>query len=177
MPDLTSETPLVLVALGSNLGDSSAIIQTAMDCLERMAGALGRRSSLWSTSPIDCPPESPDFINAAMVLRISRGVTPEAWLLETQALERRLGRRPKAELNEARPLDIDLIAWGQETRATSHLILPHPRAYRRRFVLQPLAELVPDLVLLGQSLTVAQLLEKCPADPHFKCLTPRNHSR
>ena len=75
-------------------------------------------------------------------------------------LEKKFGRQPKKVLNEARPLDLDLIAFGQETRATPELTLPHPRAHLRPFVLQPLAEIAPDLVLPGRTQTVAQLLEE-----------------
>jgi len=84
--------------------------------------------------------------------------TPETLLDTLQAIERAFGRRPKAVLNEPRPLDLDLIAFGEETRATPRLVLPHPRACRRRFVLEPLAEVAPDLVLPGQKLAVRDLL-------------------
>jgi len=75
-----------------------------------------------------------------------------------QDLEKVFGRTPKKVLNEPRPLDLDLIAFGQETRNSPDLVLPHPRAHTRRFVLQPLCEIAPDLVLPGQTRTVAQLL-------------------
>ena len=91
-------------------------------------------------------------------------LTPESLLVELQALEREFGRQPKLVLNEARPLDLDLIAWGNEVRNTPTLTLPHPRAHQRRFVLQPLSELVPDLVLPGQTQTVAALLAGLRSD-------------
>ena len=170
MTRLVPTPPLVLVALGSNLGDSPALLHAAMDRLEALAGAPGRRSSLWSTPPVDCPPGSPDFINAAMVLSAPVGGSPESWLVQTQALEREFGRHPKVQFNEPRALDVDLIAWGRERRATPELILPHPRAHERRFVLQPLAELVPDLIWPGQSRTVAELLARCPIEPNLRRL-------
>jgi 2-amino-4-hydroxy-6-hydroxymethyldihydropteridine diphosphokinase len=67
-------------------------------------------------------------------------------------------------LNEPRPLDLDLIAFGREVRAGNRLTLPHPRAHLRRFVLQPLSEIAPGLILPGQSQTVAQLLAALPPD-------------
>jgi len=79
-------------------------------------------------------------------------------LIKLQALEKKFGRRPKKVSNEPRPLDLDLIAFGNEVRHTPQLVLPHPRAHRRRFVLQPLAQIAPDLVLPGQELSVAGLL-------------------
>jgi 2-amino-4-hydroxy-6-hydroxymethyldihydropteridine diphosphokinase len=79
-------------------------------------------------------------------------------LAKLQALEKEFGRQPKKILNEPRPLDLDLIAFGDEVRSTASLTLPHPRAHQRRFVLQPLNEIVPGLILPGQKLTVTQLL-------------------
>jgi 2-amino-4-hydroxy-6-hydroxymethyldihydropteridine diphosphokinase len=76
-----------------------------------------------------------------------------------KALETEFGRQPNAVLNAPRSLDLDLIAFRQEERATERLTLPHPRAHQRRFVLQPLSELAADLVLPGQILNVRQLLD------------------
>ena len=81
-----------------------------------------------------------------------------------QALEIEFGRMPKKVLNEPRPLDLDLILFGGEVRASAALTLPHPRAHERRFVLQPLREIAPDLILPGQSQTVARLLAALPID-------------
>ena len=69
-----------------------------------------------------------------------------------------LGRVPKKVMNEPRPLDLDLIAFGSEMRNTPVLTLPHPRAHLRKFVLQPLNEIAPDLVLAGQGRAVSRLL-------------------
>jgi 2-amino-4-hydroxy-6-hydroxymethyldihydropteridine diphosphokinase len=80
-------------------------------------------------------------------------------LEELQSLEKEFGRESKQALNEPRLLDLDLIAFRQETRASDRLTLPHPCAHQRRFVLQPLSEIAPDLVLPGQILNVRQLLE------------------
>jgi 2-amino-4-hydroxy-6-hydroxymethyldihydropteridine diphosphokinase len=84
--------------------------------------------------------------------------TPESLLKKLRAIEIESGRQPKKVLNEPRPLDLDLIAFGNETRVTEKLTLPHPRAHQRRFVLQPLAEIAPDLILPGQNRIVAELL-------------------
>jgi len=151
---------IAFVALGSNLGDSREILLLAMERLQKISAAPLRKSSLIETAPVDCPPGSPNFLNAMVALKPHDGETPESLLAKLQALEKEFGRRPKTVLNEPRPLDLDLIAFGNETRATPDLILPHPRAHLRRFVLQPLAELAPELCLPGQTLTVAQLLEK-----------------
>ena len=98
------------------------------------------------------------FLNAVIGLTPRSGETPESLLQELQSLEREFGRKPKKTLNEPRPLDLDLIAFGDEIRHTGELILPHPRAHLRSFVLQPLNEIAPDLVLPGQEKTVKELL-------------------
>jgi 2-amino-4-hydroxy-6-hydroxymethyldihydropteridine diphosphokinase len=153
---------LVIVALGSNLGDSRRIILDAMTRLQNFSGQPILRSSLWQTTPVNCPPGSPLFVNAVVGFAPQKNETPESLLQKLRALEQEFGRRPKKVLNEPRPLDLDLIAFGTETRNSPGLVLPHPRAYLRRFVLQPLSEIAPDLVLPGQFKTISQLLAGLP---------------
>ena len=155
---------LAFVALGSNLGDSAGNIRRAFRLMQELSDHLLRVSSLWESTPVDCPPGSPQFINAAVALQPRTSETPESLLEELQALEIEFGRRPKTVLNEPRPLDLDLIAFGAEVRASSALTLPHPRAHLRLFVLAPLAEINPELVLPGQSLTVRELVASLASD-------------
>jgi 2-amino-4-hydroxy-6-hydroxymethyldihydropteridine diphosphokinase len=132
--------------------------------LETIASGGFCKSSLWQSTPVDCPPGSPPFINAAVVFEAVAGETPESLLAKLQALEKEFGRRPKQILNEPRPLDLDLIAFGSEIRSTPRLTLPHPRAHLRRFVLEPLNEIVPGFVLPGQSKPLHQLLAELKTD-------------
>jgi 2-amino-4-hydroxy-6-hydroxymethyldihydropteridine diphosphokinase len=163
---MTASEHNTFVAIGSNLGDSRATVKAAMDQLQSLSRDLLLRSSLWESHPLDCPPGSPKFVNAAVGLVPGAGETPESLLAKLQELEKEFGRKPKLVLNEPRPLDLDLIAFGNETRATERLTLPHPRAVSRRFVLQPLSEIAPDLVLPGQTKPVSQLLaELTSSDP------------
>jgi 2-amino-4-hydroxy-6-hydroxymethyldihydropteridine diphosphokinase len=157
--------PLIFIALGSNLGNSATLIREAMDRLDTLSAQPARRSSLWRTSPVDCPPGSSDFVNAAVQIIPRPGETPETLLEKLQNLEKEFGRKPKTVLNEARPLDLDIIAFGRELRRGERLILPHPRAHLRRFVVAPLAEIAPDLVLPGQNQTVRSLLSALPSGP------------
>jgi 2-amino-4-hydroxy-6-hydroxymethyldihydropteridine diphosphokinase len=149
---------LVLVALGSNQGDSQCLVRQAMDRLQALSDGPLLKSSLWQTSPVDCPPGSPAFVNAAVGFSPRSAETPESLLQKLQALEKEFGRQSKTTRNEPRLLDLDLIAFGLQTRRTSELTLPHSRAHLRGFVLQPLSEIVPDLTLPGQNKTVAELL-------------------
>ncbi len=111
-------------------------------------------------------------MNAAVALFPNADETPESLLEKLQALEKELGRQRKLILNEARPLDLDLIAFGQARRDSPLLTLPHPRAHLRRFVLQPLSEVAPNFVLPGQSRTITQLLADLPLGEAVSFLQP-----
>ena len=149
---------MAYVALGANLGDATGTLRRS--AVEIAAESLGQAvgSSLWRTEPVDCPPGSPPFLNAALGLWPTPGTTPESMLDDLLALEVRLGRTRPGLANAPRVIDLDLIAFGDETRNTSELTLPHPRAHDRAFVLAPLAEIAPGLVLPGQQKTVDELL-------------------
>jgi 2-amino-4-hydroxy-6-hydroxymethyldihydropteridine diphosphokinase len=149
---------MAFIALGSNLGDSPGVVLEAMARLQAFSGEPILKSSLWQTSPVLCPPGSPNFVNSVVGLMPKKGETPESLLKKLRDLESEFGRVPKKVLNEPRPLDLDLIAFGSETRQTPDLTLPHPRAHLRKFVLEPLNEIAPDLVLAGQGSSVAKLL-------------------
>ena len=152
------------IALGSNLGDSVQIVQQALERLQTLSDEPVLKSSLARTAPVDCPPGSPHFINAAASLVPRPGETPESLLEKLRQLEKQFGRTPKKIPNEPRPLDLDLIAFGNESRSTPELTLPHPRAHLRRFVLEPLSEIAPELILPGQTRTVARLLRELSTD-------------
>jgi 2-amino-4-hydroxy-6-hydroxymethyldihydropteridine diphosphokinase len=149
---------IAFVALGSNLGNSADVVSRAIAQLQLLSRKPLLKSSLWQSSPVDCAPDSPPFINAVAALEPRAGETPATLLRQLRALEDKFGRQPRKILNEPRLLDLDLIAFGLRTMNSTDLILPHPRAHLRRFVLQPLSEVAPDLVLPGQRKTVRQLL-------------------
>ena len=165
---------LAFIALGSNIGDSIGNVRCAINRLQDFAAEPLRSSSLWETTPVDCPPGAPPFVNTVVAMAPLPKETPESLLLTLQSLEREFCRKPKKIFNESRPLDLDLITFDQEKRSTNELTLPHPRAHERRFVLQPLAELAPDLVLPGQNKTVQELLFLLPPDPSMKRLGQAN---
>jgi 2-amino-4-hydroxy-6-hydroxymethyldihydropteridine diphosphokinase len=155
---------LAFVALGSNLGDSREIILDAMARLQKFSDEPILKSSLWETSPVNCPPNSPKFVNAVVGLIPKKNETPESLLKKLRELEKEFGRAQKTILNEPRSLDLDLIAFGNEIRNSPELILPHPRAHLRKFVLQPLSEIAPELILPGQGKTILELLAGLPGD-------------
>ncbi len=159
---LVNTGKLAFVALGSNLGDSRQTVRDAMARLQELSEKPILKSSLWQTRPVDCPPGSPIFVNAVAGLAPRKGETADSLLKKLQQLETKFGRARGYVINEPRTLDLDLIAFGAETRISAQLILPHPRAPVRRFVLQPLSEIAPDLVLPQQRKSVAKLLAALP---------------
>jgi 2-amino-4-hydroxy-6-hydroxymethyldihydropteridine diphosphokinase len=160
-----------IVALGSNLGKSASIIRRAINRLQEFSVQPISKSSLWQTSPVNCPADSPKFVNAVVGFAPRQGQTPETLLEKLKELEKEFGRSPKTVFNEPRPLDLDLITFGNETRNLPELILPHPRAHEREFVLRPLSEIAPGLILPGQGKTVAELLDELPKQETVELLT------
>ncbi len=163
---------MAFVALGSNLGDSARIIREALAALQYLTDRPLLRSSLWRTAPVDCPPGSPAFVNAVAGLQPRADETPQTLVVRLQALEKDFGRRPKAVRNEPRPLDLDLLAFGQRQIESDALTLPHPRAHLRRFVLQPWSEIAPDFVLAGTGATIGDLLARLPTDDVIERIAP-----
>lgn len=151
---------LAYIALGSNLGHSDHIFASVLPRLQALSMTPLITSQWIRTHPVDCPHGSPDFLNGAVAFAPMPGETPESLLCKLQELEKEFGRKPKEVLNEPRPLDLDLITFGDETRATAELTLPHPRAKEREFVLRPLAQIAPDLVFPGETKTVSQQLDE-----------------
>jgi len=156
---------LVIIGLGSNQGQSRDLVSAAMNCLEAFAvpGTLVR-SGLWRTSPVDCPPGSGDFINAAVAFEAIAELTPEALLGKLKALEAVFGRSDSTVKNAPRELDLDLLVFDDERRDTDTFTLPHPRAMDRLFVLAPVAEIVPGLKWPGTDTTVLELLDALETD-------------
>ena len=93
----------VVVAFGSNLGDSESLIRWAMDRIESVSVGPLRRSSLWTSTPMDCPPGSPRFLNAVAILTPVSGDSPESMLRFLQSLEVEAGRRPSGAQRGAAP--------------------------------------------------------------------------
>jgi len=147
------------IALGSNLGDSAALLRDAAECLRAIsvAGEPVLEAPVYRTSPLLCPPGSPDFLNT--VIEIGRTSDARELLEETRAIEHRLGRGRGPIRNAPRTIDIDLLYFGDVVIHGNELTLPHPRIAERRFVLQPLADIRPELVLPGHSLSVRELLQ------------------
>ena len=170
-PETTGNTAHhVFLSLGANLGDPLNNLRSGVFELAKFSLVRPTVSSPWITTPVNCPPDSPPFANAAVYLILTPSFAAESFLQRCQIIEKTLGRKPPTAPNQARPLDIDLIAFDDLVMTTRRLILPHPRVRQRYFVLAPLHEIAPKFVLPGQTLTVAELLAACPPDPSARRL-------
>jgi len=135
------------VAIGSNLADPQRQVEQAFDALSRMPGTtLVRRSGLWRSRPMG-PQDQPGFVNAAAGLLTALG--PRELLEAMQAIERRVGRTPPAQRWGPRVIDLDLLAFSDESRDEPGMTLPHPGLPQRNFVLYPLAEIAAELWVPG----------------------------
>jgi len=147
------------IALGSNLGDRAAEIEAGFAFLQTLSAAALHRSPVIETAPVDCPPGSAAFLNAVAEIQVDPAqLSPHDLLARLQAFETQRGRPRKHGRYTPRPLDLDILYYGERVLETPELTLPHPRLAERLFVLQPLAELRPDLVLPGGNRTVRDLL-------------------
>lgn len=156
--------PRVGIALGSNLGDRLANLKSAAGLLREIAtpGAPFLEAPIYQTEPLACPPDSPLFYNS--VVEIDFQGSPCDLLELTQSIERKLGRTAVPVRNAPRIVDVDLLYFGDEILQSSELELPHPRIAERLFVLQPLAQIRPGLILPGQSRTILELLQSLAVD-------------
>ena len=129
------------ISAGSNLGDRDANLRGGLRALGETPGVrVAAVSSFRETDPVGGVPQ-PLFLNLAARLEISPALSPEALLAEMQRVERAFGRRRETEIRGGpRTLDLDLLLFGDETRATDFLALPHPRMWERAFVLAPLRD-------------------------------------
>lgn len=145
------------IALGSNIGDSHAVLSLAIKHLQEIheSGPF-LASSFIETEPEDCPPGSPPFLNA--VAEIETSHPPEELLKLLQELEVASGRPRNHAYHSPRTLDLDLLYCDQMSLNTEALQLPHPRIRERLFVLKPLGEIRPDLKLPAWEFTTLEYI-------------------
>ena len=146
------------VALGSNLGDRLSNLHATRKAIVDLARVQPPilSSAIYETDPVGCEPGAGKFLNA--VLEFDYEGDPLELLKSLREIEKTLGRAPDHPRNISRKIDIDLLYFGDIIMDSDELQLPHPRMHPRRFVLQPLADIRPDLILPGQSKTARELL-------------------
>lgn len=150
------------IALGSNLGDRLANLLAARALLSKLPGVESPvlASAVYETDPVDCESSAGKFLNA--VVEIGYAGEATELLRALRCIETAGGRPPAHARNASRTLDLDLLYFGDLMLSTPELELPHPRMYTRRFVLEPLAEIRPELTLPSQHESVAALLQRLP---------------
>jgi len=150
-------TVTVYLALGSNLGDRQANLRRALNLLSPAVTFAGL-SPVYDTAPVGIPSQ-PRFLN--MVARGKTALTPPALLTLAKSIEKQMGRKPGPP-NSPRPLDIDILFYGDSVIGTPSLTVPHPRIAERAFVLAPLADIAPALKHPVAGKTARQSLEALP---------------
>jgi 2-amino-4-hydroxy-6-hydroxymethyldihydropteridine diphosphokinase len=133
------------LGLGSNEGDRLGALRDVSDELERRDVTVVASSSVYETAPQGEVLDQPDFLNACLAIETELG--PEQLLDACKDVERALGRVPGGPRHGPRPIDVDVLLLGDVTYDSDRLTLPHPEVIARRFVLEPLFELDPELTL------------------------------
>ena len=157
------------LGLGSNVGDRRAHLEAAVVGLRARGIAVLASSSLYDTDPVGEILDQPAFLNGC--LRIGSDLEPEALLDAAKAVELERGRDAAAPRHAPRPLDVDLLLFGEAPYASERLTLPHPQVTQRRFVLIPLVELDPELTVPGGP-RLADRLAELPVDEGVRWAGP-----
>jgi 2-amino-4-hydroxy-6-hydroxymethyldihydropteridine diphosphokinase len=131
---------IVYLSLGSNVGDRETNLRTAIDKLAEL-GTVVAVSSVYETEPVDFTAQ-PWFLNCAVALRTH--LMPKLFLAKVLAIEQQMGRR-RLQPKGPRTIDIDILLFGNSVINTPQLDVPHPAMHQRRFVLEPLTEIAPDV--------------------------------
>jgi len=163
---MSSLYSLVAIGLGSNEGDREQHLQTAIDSLQQLLTQI-RVGGLYESAPLGAN-DQPRYLNSAVVGRTR--LEPEPLLAVLKFLEYRAGRRQGKRWGP-RPLDLDLLTYGELTRDRPELTLPHPELRRRAFVLTPLADAAPELEIPPERATAAELLARLPDDGSQRALS------
>lgn len=159
---------LVYIGIGSNLDDPLAQVKKAIKQLGSLRQSeLINRSSLYASKPMG-PEDQPDYIN--VVVSIKTQLSPIALLDELQQIEAEHGRVRTGQHWGPRTLDLDILLYGEKTINSDRLFVPHPGLHERAFVLYPLQEINPELMIPGKG-CLATLIEHCPLDDLKKITT------
>ncbi len=169
---METEVVTAYVGLGSNLGDRAGNLLLAVRGLMEASFFVNKLSAIYETEPVDLEnaSEHPKYLNMAAEIFV-KSVSPSQMLARMLRIEYLLGRKDK-NLKKPRTVDLDLLLFGNFQLYTEFLTLPHPRMHERKFVLVPLAELVPHFVHPVQNKTIQELLEILKDDSEVRRWNP-----
>jgi 2-amino-4-hydroxy-6-hydroxymethyldihydropteridine diphosphokinase len=159
---------LVYLSLGSNVGDREAQLQDALAKLAAV-GSVVATSSFYETEPVEFT-RQPWFLNCAIALETNK--TPEQLMAATLRIEEEMGRR-RVQKKGPRSIDIDILLFDDTIVDSKELTIPHPAMHQRRFVLEPLAEIAPELLHPVLKKTIGELLDSLPPGQVVKRLKPK----
>lgn len=160
----------VYIALGTNLGDRLGNLERAIAMLSPAVSVL-ERSPIYDTDP-KYVTDQPRFLN--MVVAAETDLAPRALLAYLKDIESRMGRKP-GERFGPRPIDLDIVFFGDETVDRPDLVIPHPRLAERAFVLRPLADIAASMADPGSGATVAEMLESLDDDGGLVPFSPKDN--
>ena len=162
-------TTEVIIALGSNLGCPAENLSMAIKHVDAVLLSPSRNSTFWKSEPVKMEDGAASFVNAVVLGQTL--LTPIELLRALEEIEAAMGRDKSIKdesfedyegLYQSRTIDLDIIAYGDEIVDLASLIIPHPRAMERLFVLLPLAQIHPDFFFPGQDLSLSSLISKAP---------------
>lgn len=159
------------IGVGSNLGDREGYLALALDRLALISPGRLRCSPVYESAPWGVP-DQPNYLNC--VVEMECALEPEALLDRLQVVESSAGAAVKSPRWGARTLDLDILLFGGRVYRSARLVIPHPELLRRRFVLIPLCDLAPRLMIPGAGITVAEAARVCPDSGLVKPYVPRS---
>jgi len=162
--NVSTETTIAYVGLGSNLGDRAGNLLMAVRCLLEASFLVNKLSGVYETEPVGI--EGPKFLNMVAEVHLN-GVTPTQMMARILRIEYLLGRGDKS-VKKPRTADLDILFFGDIVMETEFLTLPHPRLHQRRFVLKPLSKIAPHIVHPILDKEVIELLAECSDQSEVK---------
>ncbi len=136
------ENKKIYIALGSNLGNRNKNLETSLKEISKFA-EITKKSSIYETKPIGYKDQG-DFLN--MVIEIETELSPTDLMIKLHEIEHKMGRTRRKK-NGPRTIDLDILLYKDEIVSEPNLKIPHPRMYKRKFVLEPLAEIAPHIII------------------------------
>ena len=156
---------IIHIATGSNLGERTVHLDRAETEFGRI-GFVRRIYPTYETAAVGMAPRTPDFLNRVVEVELNAPweQNPSAVMQALLGIERDMGSTRVEGRIQSRPIDLDIVLWGDRILDLPGLLVPHPRMLGRRFVLQPLVDLIPDQAVPGTGMTVAECLTALPAE-------------